>query len=193
MTTTRTRVLHCALGVAGAASLLLGSVGPAAAASSSTSAKQWANGVCSAVQTFGDSVQSTLSGLKNASSLEDASGKVTSGLDDAAQTLDESLQDLGKPPTPDADQAQKAVQNLSKQLKNDVTTVEGLLSPSPSSPQEIASTFSQIGSQVQKAVGQVQSTATTLQGLKSNGSLQKAFQNAPACKQLKGSLSQSGS
>ena len=146
-------------------------------AASSTSATQWANGVCSAVQTFGDSVKSTLTGLKGASSL-----------DDATQQLESSLNDLGKPPTSDGTKAQNAVQSLSKELKNDVSDVEDLLSPPPSTPQEIASTFSQIGSEVQHAVDQVQSTATTLKGLKPNGALKKAFQNSSSCQKLKSEL-----
>ena len=62
------------------------------------------------------------------------------------------------------------------------------MNPPPSTPQEIASTFSQIGSEVQKAVSQVQSTANTLKGLKPNGTLQKAFQNSATCQKLKNSL-----
>jgi hypothetical protein len=157
-------------------------------AASSTSATQWANGVCSAVQTFGDSVKSTLTGLKGASSLDDATQKAKSGLDDATQQLESSLNDLGKPPTSDGTKAQNAVQSLSKELKNDVSDVEDLLSPPPSTPQEIASTFSQIGSEVQHAVDQVQSTATTLKGLKPNGALKKAFQNSSSCQKLKSEL-----
>ena len=69
-----------------------------------------------------------------------------------------------------------------------MSDIEDLLSPAPSSPQEIASTFSEIGSEVQKAVGEVKSTANTLKGLKPNGTLQKAFQSSSECKQLKKSL-----
>jgi hypothetical protein len=170
-----------------AAVMALFSTAPAHA-KSSTSANQWANGVCSAVQTFADSVQSTLSGLRSAGSLDNASSMVKSGLDDATQQLETSLQKLGKPPTSDGAKAQSAVQNLSKQLKSDVPAVEALLNPPPSTPQEIASTFSQIGSEVQKAASQVESTANTLKGLKPNGTLQKAFQNSATCQKLKSSL-----
>ena len=67
--------------------------------------------------------------------------------------------------------------------------------PTPSSPNRhpsgdpthraIASTFADIGSQIQKAVSQTKSTADTLKGRKPNGALQKAFQSAPACTELK--------
>jgi phage-related protein len=179
------RLLAASVTTAAVAALLCAA--PAHAASS-TSANQWASGVCSAVQTFGDSVKSTLTGLKSASSLDDASQKAKSGLDDATQQLESSLKALGKPSTSDGGKAQSAVQNLSKELKNDVSDVEDLLSPPASTPQEIASTFSQIGSEVQHAVDQVQSTATTLKGLKPNGTLQKAFQNSSSCQKLKSEL-----
>jgi hypothetical protein len=177
--------MTCAAVIAGLACV---AATPASAASSSSSAKQWANGVCSAFQTFGNSVQSTLDGLKGSASLDDVSSEVKSGLDDATQQLEKSLDNLGKPPTPNASKAQSSIQNLSKELKSDANDIQQLLSPPPSSPQDIASTFSQIGSILQKAANQVQSTASTLQGLKGNDALKQGFQNAPACKQLKQSL-----
>lgn len=155
-----------------------------ASAASKPSAKQWADGVCSAIQTFGQSVQSSISGLKNASSLDDASQKAKSSLDDATQELVNTMQKLGKPPTSGGKKAQQALQDLSKQLEADANQVKQLLSSEPSTPQEIASTFTEIGSVFQEAVSQVRSTASDLKGLK-DGTLRKAFQNAPSCKELK--------
>lgn len=188
MTTVVRRVLGVMAGTALAVGLVCGAAAPASAASSSSSAKQWANGVCSAFQAFGDSVQSTLSGLSGSASLDDVSSEVKTGLDDATQQLQSSLDKLGKPPTPNASKAQSSIQSLSKELKSDANDIEELLSPPPSSPQEIASTFSQIGSILQKAANQVQSTASTLEGLKGNDELKQGFQSASACKQLKQSL-----
>ena len=156
--------------------------------SKSTSDKQWANSVCGAFQDFGQSVQSTLDGLKSADSLDAAAQQADQGIENAAKDLQSSLDDLGKPPSSGAKQAQSAVQNLSKELNNDVDDVKSLLSPPPSTPQEIASTFSQIGSIIQKGVSQTQSTANTLQGIKSDPQLKSAFQSASNCKQLKKSL-----
>jgi hypothetical protein len=183
MVTRRAASIACL--VAAAAWLAL--VVPAAGASS-TSASKWASGVCSAVQTFGDSVQSTLSGLKNASSLDDASQSVKKGLDDATQVFKQSIDDLGSPSGGEGKKAKSDVQDLQKQLSSDVSAIEDLLSPPPSSAQEIAATFSQIGSQVQKAASQVKSTANDLKGLKPDGTLKKAFQSSSQCKQLKKSL-----
>ena len=181
---TRTRKHASAASLVLAATMLIAWALPAGA-SSSTSAKQWANGVCSAVQTFANSVDSTISGLKGSDSLDSAAQEAKSGLQSAVTDLQDSLKDLGKPSTSDGKQAQTAVQNLSDELSKDVAAIQGALTPPPSSPSEIASTFADIGSEIQKAVSQTKSTANTLKGLKPNGTLQKAFQSAPACTQLK--------
>ncbi|HEY7105123.1 MAG TPA: hypothetical protein VH986_01835 [Acidimicrobiia bacterium] len=160
-----------------------------ASSSQSTSAKQWANGVCSALQDFGTSVRSTLDGLKSAGSLDEAAQQAGQGIQQAADDLQTSLQDLGKPPTSGAKQAQSAIKDLSKQLSADVDDAKAALQPPPSTPQEIASAFAEIGTIVQKGVGQTQSTLNTLQSTKSSKPLQSAFQSASSCKQLQQSSS----
>lgn len=177
-------VILCSIGVT------LGMfAGTAAAGSSNTSSpKEWANGVCSAVQTFGESVESTISDLKNADSLDAAASDAKTGLSDATTELSDSLQDLDPPSTGDGKKAQRALEDLAEQLEDDISNIQDLLSPTPSTPQEIAATFSEIGLQIQKAVSHTKATASTLKGLKPNGALQKAFQSSSACQSLKASL-----
>ena len=182
---TRTKSGAHTTGLFVAAVLIVAWAMPTGAASSSTSPKQWAGGVCSAVQTFAESVDATISGLKGSASLDSATQEAKSGLQSAVTELEGSLEDLGRPSTSDGKQAQAAVQDLSDELSKNVTAIQESLTPPPSTPSEIASTFADIGSQIQKAVSQTKSTAETLKGLKSNGTLQKAFQSAPACQELK--------
>jgi hypothetical protein len=155
-----------------------------AQAASSTPAKEWANGVCSAVQEFGTAVDSTISDLKGSDSVESAAQDAKSGLQSAVTELETSLTDLGKPSTSDGKKAQTAIQDLSDDLSTAVAAIEATLTPPPSTPAEIASTFAAIGSEIQKAVTETKATAETLKGLKPNGTLQKAFQSAPACTEL---------
>lgn len=169
--------------------LVLLTVGDAAhAASSSTSAKQWAGDVCSAFLTFGDSVESTLSGLEGSGSVEAAADSAKQGVQKAADDLETSLDGLGRPPTPNAKQAQAAIQDLGGELQKDAAAVQQALTPSPGSATEIAAAFASIGSTAQKAVGQVKSTASTLEGIKGDNALKKAFQSASSCQQLKSDL-----
>jgi hypothetical protein len=181
---TRTQTTRLATSLLLASASLVVWMTPAGAASS-RSPKQWANGVCSAVQTFATSVDSTISGLKGAESLETAAQDAKDGLQSAVAELGTSLTDLGKPSTGDGKQAQTAAKDLSEQLNKNVAAIQESLTPPPSTPSEIASTFADIGSQIQKAVSQTKSTAETLKGLKPNGALQKAFQSSPACTELK--------
>lgn len=169
--------------------LTLATSGPAHAASNGKSAKQWAGGVCSAFLTFGDSVEGTLSGLKGSDSVEAAADSAKQGVQKAADDLQQSLDGLGKPPTPNAAKAKSAIQDLSKDLSKDADAVEAALTPAPDSPGDVASAFASIGSTVEKAVSQVQSTAKTLRGLKGSKQLVKAFQSASSCQQLKHDLS----
>jgi gas vesicle protein len=182
MTGTRNRSI--ATGALVAVTLMIAWAVPAQAASSTT-AKEWANGVCSAVQEFGTAVDSTISNLKGSDSVESAAQDAKDGLQSAVTDLETSLTDLGKPSTSDGKKAQTAVQDLGEQLSTDAAAIQESLTPPPSTPAEIASTFADIGSQIQKAVSQTKSTAETLKGLKPNGALQKAFQSAPACTELK--------
>jgi gas vesicle protein len=182
----RTGLIAAAFTIGVTATLFAGTAG--AGSSDTSSPKDWANGVCSAVQTFGESIDSTISDLKDAASLDAAVTDAKSGLEDAVTELGDSLEELGRPSTGDGKKAQSAVADLEKQLNDAVSNIEGLLSPAPSTPQEIASTFSEIGSEIQKAVSQTKSTANTLKGLKPNGALQKAFESSPDCKSLKSSL-----
>ncbi len=181
---TRTRTGTPMAGLVLATAMLIAWAIPAGAASS-TSPKQWANGVCSAVQTFANSVDSTISSLKGSASLDSASQDAKAGLQSAVTEFQDSLENLGRPSSSDGKQARKAVQNLSDELSKNVAAIQDVLTPPPSTPSEIASAFADIGSQIQKAVSQTKSTASTLKGLKPNGALQKAFQSAPACTDLK--------
>jgi hypothetical protein len=183
----RARTFVSSIAITGAV-LCAWTAAPAHAVAQSTSPKQWANGVCSAVQTFGQSVDSTITSLKGSGSLDAATQQAKDGLDSALKQLEDSLQKLGKPTTSDGTKAQSALQDLSTGLTSDVNAIQQSLSPPPSDPADVAATFAEIGSTIQKGVSQTKATANTLKGLKPNGTLRKAFQNAPACKSLKSSL-----
>jgi hypothetical protein len=153
-----------------------------------TSPQKWADGVCSAVQDWIDSVQSTVEGLRGAGSLENASQQAISGLDAATAQLADSIEQLGKPSTSDSRKARDAVEELSNELSTDVESIKGELANLPTDPAGIAASFALIGSDISNAIDEVQSTATTLRGLARNGKLKKAFQSSSECRSLKSAL-----
>jgi hypothetical protein len=168
--------------------VLAGAATPVNATGGGTSPQKWADGVCSAVDDWIESVESTLQGLRDAGSLENATQQAVDGLDTATTQLTTSIEELGRPSTSDAKKAQDAVEKLSNDLREDVDNVKSELSDPPSDPVGIASLFARIGIEVGNAIDQVQSTATTLKGLSSKGRLKKAFQSSSECKSLKSRL-----
>ena len=157
-------------------------------AGSETTPKQFATGVCSALSDWGDAVNSTIGDLEDASSLEAAADTATQGIRRATDDLEQSLEALDKPSGKDAKKAQQAIDDLGQSLSDTADSIEKELSDPPTTTQGVAALFAQIGSDIQKAVSDVKSTASELKGLAPNGQLRKAFESSSACKQLKRSL-----
>lgn len=185
--------------LAGLAALtVLGLAAPAVAQSTTTTTSttsssgrtttppdDWASGVCSSVSTWLDDVDATVQGLTGASSLDAAADQARTGVQEATDALETSISDLGVPSTGDGKKAKKQIDQLTDQLDELSQSIQELLSDPGSNPIQVAGTLAQVGSDVGKAVGEVQDTATSLKNLKPNGALKNAFQTEPACKQLK--------
>ena len=148
----------------------------------------WANGVCSSVQTWLDSVNSTIKGLKGAGSLDAATTQATTGVKTATDSLTSSIDALGTASTGDGPKAKTSVNNLVTQLQSLSTSIQQTLASPGSTPVEVAGSLAQVGSDVGKAANEVKSTGATLKGLKPNGRLRKAFQSSASCKKLKKSV-----
>ena len=88
------------------------------------SPKQWAGGVCSAVQTFGDSVDATISGLKGSDSLDSATQEAKSGLQSAVTELEDVTHDPRQAVDRRRKKAQTAVQDLSDELSKNVAAIQ---------------------------------------------------------------------
>lgn len=158
---------------------------PSSSSTTTSSPDEWASGVCTAVSTWLDSVDGTVEGLGSAASLDQAADQARTGIRSATDTLKTDISDLGRPSTGDGKKAQKQIDALTSELDALSQSIQQLLGNPGSNPIAIAGTLAQVGSDVGKAVNEVQSTATALKGLKPNGALRKAFQTEPSCTQLK--------
>jgi uncharacterized damage-inducible protein DinB len=165
--------------------LIVASATAAGAGSEQPTAKQWANGICSGIETWIDSVEGTISSLKDADSLEDAAATASDEISEATETLGNDLADLGKPTTKNAQQAQKTLQKLEDQLNTDMEAIEDALADPGTEPVDIASTFAVLGTQLQKAIDQLHAAGDALKDLGANQEIVKAFESASACKALR--------
>ena len=144
--------------------------------------------MCSSVQTWLDSVNSTIKGLKGAGSLDAATTQAKTGVKTATDTLTSSVDALATASTSDGPKAKTAVNNLVAQLQSVSSSIQQTLASPGSTPVEVAGSLAQVGSDLGKAANQVKSAGTTLKGLKPNGQLKKAFQSSASCQKLKNSV-----
>lgn len=146
----------------------------------------WANAVCAPLVAWKSSVKSTASQVKNSQASKGELSNAAKQIEDATKTLVNSLQSVGKPPTPGADEAKSTVTGLqsqlsdaSDQIKSDVAGVSsasGLVTAASS----VAATAKTMGSEISSAVSKLKS-------LGPNGEWKQAFSNAQSCTTLKSS------
>ena len=151
-----------------------------------TSAADWADGVCSAITTWECSTKSAGESLKGGNiskdSLESAADDVTS----ATETLESDLKDVGKPDTQAGQQAKDMVDQLSSELKTETDSIKSAVND-VSGVSGIASAVGTISTTLMTMGNQVSSTLKSLEQLDPKSELQTAFQQSSSCKQLSSS------
>jgi hypothetical protein len=174
--------------VAGAALLAAGCGGSDSSSGSSSdtsSATEWAGGVCTAITTWKSSMSAIGDTLKGGNLSQ---GSLTSAADDAKSATDTLTSDLGKLGTPDTDSGQKAKESLdqlSSDLTADMTKIQDALD-SASGLTGIISAVSVVSSTAVTMGNQVSATFSTLQALDAKGELESAFKQASSCDTLLG-------
>jgi hypothetical protein len=148
-----------------------------------TSAQNWADGVCSAINTWTDSLRSAGQSLRGGNLSESSLTGATDDLKDATAQLKDDLSGLGAPDTESGDKAKQTTDDLSNNIQEGVDTIEGAVKDATdgggivSAVTTVTSTLSTMGSQVQTAFGE-------LEKLDPGGELESAFQDASSCKSL---------
>jgi hypothetical protein len=148
-----------------------------------TSAQNWADGVCSAINTWTDSLRSAGQSLSGGNLSESSLTGATDDLKDATAQLKDDLSGLGAPDTESGDKAKQTTDELSSNIQEGVDTIEGAVKGATSgggivtAVTTVTSTLSTMGSQVQTAFGE-------LEKLDPGGELESAFQDASSCKSL---------
>jgi hypothetical protein len=175
------------LPVALAVVLATGCGGGSSSSSSSPSPKDWSNNLCTAITDWSNSVKKSGQSLQSGGVSKDQLKQTTSDIKSATHKFAEDLKGLGKPNTASGQDAKDAIDQLATQVDSDVDELQKAADKASGSGASgavaaasgIASTLSKMGSQISSA-------ATKLQSADAKGDLQKAFQAAPACKNLTG-------
>jgi ABC-type transporter Mla subunit MlaD len=147
-------------------------------AAGGTSPQTWANGVCSAVTTWKDSLESVKTDVTSnpsSSSIRQAGRDI----DRATETLAQSLKQLGAPETAQSEAAKKNLDALATQLQSGMDKIDEALKSGSGLTQiaTVSATLASMASDLRLAGG-------NLKQLAPNGELQQAFQQSAACKKL---------
>jgi hypothetical protein len=155
--------------------------GKSSSSSNTSSPDDWANGLCSALVAWTNSVKSATGSLKagvSKGSLESATGDIKT----ASNTLVTDLKDLGKPDTKAGQQAKDAADQLSGEIEQDVKNMQNAVDKTSATgvvaaASSVATTLTTMGSQIGSAASKIGDADV-------GGELKKAFQNSSACKKL---------
>lgn len=173
--------------VAGAALLAAGCGSSSESSSTDVSpTTEWADGLCTALSAWTTSI-SAVGGTITAGGLSKDS--LTSAVDDvksATETFTSDIEGLGKPDTEAGEQAKESIDQLSTDLKSEVSTIEEALDGA-SGVAGVLAALPTISTALAKMGTEVTSTLSDLESLDAKGELESAFEGSSSCTDLAGS------
>lgn len=180
--------MKLALAPIAVAVVLAAGCGGSSSSSSEPSPKDWADGLCSAITTWSDSVKAAGESLKSGSLSEGDLKKSSSEIKSATNEFADDLKGLGKPNTDAGQQAKDAIDKLATQINEDVDTLQKAVNDAVGKGTKGAvSAASSIATSLSTMSTQIASAASKLQQTDAKGDLEQGFRDAPACKKLSSS------
>jgi hypothetical protein len=163
--------------------LAAGCGGGGGGSSDTMSAQDWADGVCSAINTWTDSIKSAGQSLTGGNFSKDSLGSTATDVKDSTAQLKDDLQGLGKPDTESGDEAKQSIDELSSNIQEDVDQMDSAIKDVQNGGSIMTAVTTVTGS-LSTMSTQVQSTFNDLENLDPKGELESAFKNASSCKSL---------
>jgi hypothetical protein len=163
--------------------LAAGCGGGGGSSSSTKSPQEWADGVCSAINTWTDSLRSASESVTGGNLSENSLKQAASDLKDSTAQLKDDLDGLGKPDLESGDKAKDDVDTLSSNVSDGADKIDGAFKDVQNGG-SIVTALTTVTSTIATMGTQVQSTLNDLKSLDPAGELKSAFENASSCKSL---------
>ena len=148
-----------------------------------SSTADWADGVCTAITTWTDSIKSAADPIKSGDISKDSLQTAADDVKSATDTLESDLKDLGKPDTEAGQKAKDSLDQLSSDLSTNTDTIKSAVEDA-SGVSGIAAAVTTVGATLSTMQTQLKSAYTSLTQLDAKGELETAFQQASSCQQL---------
>lgn len=144
---------------------------------------EWANGLCEAISTWGDSITATGESLRSGATNADDLREAVDEFQNATETFVDDIRDLDPPDTESGQQAQETLEQLADDVDENVTKVREAVDDAEGAS-EILEAATSISGTLSTMGQQLSSTFAELQQLDAEGELEEAFREADACDEL---------
>jgi hypothetical protein len=165
--------------------VLVAACGGSDKSSTTASPQSWANGLCTAANTYVASLRSLGTSLQGGNLTKSSLQGLVDDAKSSTQTFADSVKGLGSPPVSDS-QAKGILETLQGGLEKDADAVKSATAD-VSSASDILGAVSAVTGALSTAGTQIKTAYNQLKQLDPKGEAQQAFANAPACAQLTGS------
>jgi len=142
---------------------------------------EWADGFCTAITTWTDSLQSVTDQFSSASALsQDGLENAANDVQSSTETLVDDLRGLGRPETESGDAVESSVDELSTTLESEVANIESA-AQGASGLSEIPSAITSITASLAAMSTAFSSTLQTIESADAEDELRTALEDSPAC------------
>ena len=148
-------------------------------------AQDWADGLCTATNTYITSLTSLGDTLKGGNITKDSLNQSLDTAKSATQTFSDDVKALGSPPVSDS-KTKNTLEDLQSELSKDADTIKNAMS-NVSNASEVLSAVSTITGTLATVGTQISTAYDDIKKADPKGTIQTAFKNAPACSSLTGS------
>ncbi len=169
-----------AYGVAFVAAAALAAAGCGGNDSEVSASTQWAGDLCTAVNTWRNSISATASTLK-AKPTREGLQQAASDAEETTKTLIDTVKGLGAPDTTSGEEARATVDSLASSLQSDVETIKGAVE-NVSDVQGLLAAASTVSATVTNISTQLSSSIDDLGALRNtDDELKQSFEDADSC------------
>lgn len=145
-----------------------------------SSAEDWANGLCTAINEWTESVQDTSESLKSGNLSETSLRDAAEDFQGATEEFVEDVRDLGAPDTEAGDRAQEEIDELADSVEENAAEIDEAIEDGGG----LGETVSAV-TQALSAMGQqLAATFTALEEADAGSELEEAFRDAESCDDL---------
>jgi len=174
-----------AAGCGGGGSSSAGSTSTTTTTTGTTPVVEWAGDFCTAVNSWKDDLTAVGTNL-GSSPTKDGLQQAADGVKAANQKLADDLKGLGKPDTQSGDKVKQSVDDLTKTLNTQLTTIEDA-AKNVSGLSGIVSAGATITASLAAMGTALSTTLNTVENADVKGEMKTAFDQAPSCSNLKSS------